>query len=241
MAKQDDVEEQAVHTTDQRAAYGIIQTIEDEITSGVLVDGSPLPPERDLMERFGMSRTVVREAIATLANRGMVESRPRFRPIVRRPGYDTAFSALGGIAEHLLKQADGVKTLFDVRIFLETALVRRAAANAGKDHIVALRAALKRNREAVDDPILFDNTDVEFHAIFYSIPGNPVFPAVHMAFVRWLYDHWQSMNRSREQNLRYYAGHEAIFNAIIDRDPDAAEAAILAHLDEAWKTVRGTF
>jgi DNA-binding FadR family transcriptional regulator len=226
---------------DQRAADAVVATIEQDIVSGILENGSPLPPERDLMGRFGISRTVVREAIATLTTRGLLESKPRHRPIVRRPGYDAAFSAVGGVVSHLLRQDGGVKTLYDVRIFLEASLVRHAALHARKEDIAALRAALEQNRAAIDDPVLFDNTDVAFHAIFYRILGNPVLPAVHRAFVTWLFGHWQSMNRSAEQNLVYYAGHKAIFDAIIDRDPDAAEQALLAHLGEAWETVRGTF
>lgn len=226
---------------DHRAADVVVATIEQDIVSGILGNGSPLPPERDLMGRFGISRTVVREAIATLTTRGLLESKPRHRPIVRRPGYDAAFSAVGGVVSHLLRQDGGVKTLYDVRIFLEASLVRHAALHACKEDIAALRAALEQNRAAIDDPVLFDNTDVAFHAIFYRILGNPVLPAVHRAFVTWLFEHWQSMNRSPEQNLIYYAGHKAIFDAIIDRDPDAAEQALLAHLGEAWETVRGTF
>jgi DNA-binding FadR family transcriptional regulator len=228
-------------TGEHRAADIVVATIEQEIVSGLLENGSLLPPERDLMGRFGISRTVVREAIATLTTRGLLESKPRHRPVVRKPGYDAAFSAVGGVVSHLLRQDGGVKTLYDVRIFLEASLVRHAALHARKEDIAALRAALERNHAAIDDPVLFDNTDVAFHAVFYGILGNPVFPAVHRAFVTWLFEHWQSMSRSPEQNLAYYAGHKAIFDAIIDRDPDAAEKALLAHLSEAWETVRGTF
>lgn len=235
------LDEPAPRMSEHRAADAMVAEIEQDIVTGKLENGSPLPPERDLMGRFGISRTVVREAIATLTTRGLLETKPRYRPIVRSPGYDAAFSAVGGVVMHLLKQNNGVKTLYDVRIFLEASLVRHAALHARKDDIVALREALERNHAAVDDPVLFDNTDVAFHAVFYAIPGNPVFPAVHRAFVSWLFGHWQSMNRSAEQNLIYYAGHKAIFDAIIDRDPEAAEKALLSHLSEAWETVRGTF
>lgn len=228
-------------TISSRAAHTVVEEIEREIILGGIAGGHALPPERDLVVRFGISRAAVREAIVTLTNKGLLESRPRHRPVVRKPGFDTAFSALGGIVTHLLKQGGGVKTLFDVRIFLEAALVRHAAVGARKEDIAALRSALERNHMAVDDPVLFDNTDVAFHAVFYAIPGNPVFPAVHQAFVRWLYDHWQSMQRSREQNLVYHAGHRNIFEAVRDRDPDAAEQALKAHLREAWTTVQGTF
>jgi DNA-binding FadR family transcriptional regulator len=224
-----------------RAAHAVVDEIEREIISGGIADGGPLPPERDLVARFGISRAAVREVIVTLTNRGLLESRPRHRPVVRKPGYDTAFSALGGIVTHLLKQETGVKNLFDARIFLEAALVRHAALSARKEHIASMRAALERNREAIHDPTAFDDSDVAFHAVLYGIPGNPVFPAIHQAFVQWLYAHWQSMNRSPDQNLVYHLGHKAIFEAIINRDPDAAEHALVAHLNEAWVTVRGTF
>ncbi len=228
-------------TISGRAADAVIEEIEREIVSGDLASGRLLPPERDLVARFGISRAAVREVIVTLTNKGLLESKPRHRPVVRKPGFDTAFSALGGIVTHLLKQDGGVKTLFDVRIFLEAALVRHAALSARKEDIAALRAALERNRAAIEDPVLFDNTDVAFHAVFYTIPGNPVFPAVHQAFVHWLYDHWQSMRRSPVQNLVYHAGHRDIFEAVRDRDPDAAEQALRAHLSEAWATVKETF
>jgi DNA-binding FadR family transcriptional regulator len=226
---------------ERRAADSVVAEIEQDIVTGKLANGAPLPPERDLMGRFSVSRTVVREAIATLTTRGLLECKPRHRPIVRSPGYDAAFSAVGNVVVHLLKQNNGVKTLFDARIFLEAALVRHAALHACKEDIAALREALADNLAAIDDPVAFDNTDVAFHAIFYAISGNPIFPAIHRAFVSWLFGHWQSMPRSAEQNLAYHAGHKAMFDAIINRDPEGAEKALQSHLEEAWETVRGTF
>jgi DNA-binding FadR family transcriptional regulator len=224
-----------------RVADVVVKQIEAQIFSGELADGQPLPPERDLMRQFGTSRTVVREAIAKLAMRGLVESKPRFRPVVRSPGYEAALSAVDGVVTHLMKQKGGVKNMYDVRIFIEAALVRHAALKARKEDIAALRQAIERNREAVEDSVLFDETDVAFHAIFYRIPRNPVLPAVHKAFVLWLYDHWQAMKRSPEQNATYYFGHRTIFEAVVDRDADAAEQALISHLNASWETVRGTF
>lgn len=241
MSRERAPEGQAARAGDRRAADAVVAEIEREIVDGALENGAPLPPERDLMGRFGMSRTVVREAIATLTTRGLLDSKPRHRPIVRRPGYDAAFSAIGGVVTHLLRQENGVKTLYDVRIFLEASLVRHAALHARKDDIAALREALEQNRLAVDDPVAFDTTDVAFHAVFYRISGNPVFPAVHRAFVDWLFEHWQTMERSAAQNLVYHEDHRTIFDAVINRDPDAAEKALLSHLNKAWETVRGTF
>ncbi|WP_181707725.1 FCD domain-containing protein [Chthonobacter rhizosphaerae] len=224
-----------------RAADQLVGALEARIASGDLADGAHLPAERDLMAEFGTSRTVVREAIARLASRGLVESRPRYRPVVRRPGYDAALSAVGGVVTHLLKQPGGVKNLYDTRIYLEAALARTAALSARKDDIAALRDALEANQEAIPDSQRFYATDVAFHAVLYRVPRNPIFPAVHKAFTSWLASHWQQMPRSPERNRINYLSHKAIFDAIVERDPDAAEKALTSHLNAAWEYVRGTF
>lgn len=224
-----------------RAADVVVAHLEARIASGDLPDGSHLPAERDLMAQFGISRTAVREAIARLASRGLVESRPRFRPVVRRPGYDAALSAVGGVVHHLLKEPGGIRNLYDTRIFLEAALVRNAARHARKDDIAALREAIEANQAAIPDSDRFYATDVAFHAIFYQIPRNPIFPAVHRAFTSWLAEHWRQMPRSPERNRVNYLSHRAIYSAVLERDPDAAEAALTAHLNAAWEYVRGTF
>jgi DNA-binding FadR family transcriptional regulator len=160
-----------------RAADVLVGELEARIASGELADGSHLPTERALMTRFGTSRTVVREAIAQLASRGLVESRPRFRPVVRRPGYDAAIAAVGGVVVHLLKAPGGVRSLFDTRIFFEAALVRHAALNARKDDIAALREALAANHDAIGDSLRFYETDVAFHAVRSSRPSTRPSPA----------------------------------------------------------------
>jgi DNA-binding FadR family transcriptional regulator len=226
---------------DGRAADGLVAKLESMIVSGELADGAHLPSERELMALFGTSRTVVREAIAGLARRGLLDNRPRHRPVVRRPGYDAALAALGGVVGHLLVAPNGVRNLYDTRIFMEAALVRHAAGHARKRDLDALRAALAANEAAIPDSATFYATDVAFHRVFYEIPQNPVFPAVHGAFTAWLAVHWDRMPRSPERNRVNYLAHRAILDAVLERDADTAEAALRDHLHAAWQYVRGTF
>lgn len=225
----------------ERASETVVRVLEARIASGDLPEGAHLPAERELMDRFGISRTVVREAIATLASRGLIESRPRFRPVVRKPGFDAALSAIGGVVGHLLSERDGVRNLYDTRVFIEAGLVRQAAVAARKQDIAALREALAANEVAIPDAETFYATDVAFHAVLYAVPRNPVFPATHRAFTSWLSGHWLRMPRSPERNRVNYLSHREVFEAIVERDPDAAEAALRAHLQSAWEYVRGTF
>jgi GntR family transcriptional regulator, sialic acid-inducible nan operon repressor len=224
-----------------RAADAIIARLEQQIVSGALADAKPLPPERDLMEQFGTSRTVIREAIATLASRGLIESRPRFRPVVRKPDYGTALYAVGGVVRHLLGELKGVKNLYASRLFIERGLVRDAATSASKDDIAELRAALAANREAIPDSQAFYRTDTAFHAVLYRIPRNPIFPAIHLGYTAWLAPQWDKMERSRARNEISYHGHQAMLDGILSRDPAAAEEALVSHLDAAWRHVEATF
>ena len=224
-----------------RAADMVVARLEAMIGSGELPDGSYLPAERELMAQFNISRTVAREAVAQLAGRGLVETRPRFRPVVRRAGYDAALSALGGVVGQLLGQTAGVKNLYDTRVFLEAALVRHAALHARKDDLLALRTALEANEAAIGDAAEFYRTDMAFHAVFYELPRNPVMPSIHRAFTGWLRPHWERMDRSSERNRTNWLSHREIYQAIAERDPEGAERALNGHLTAAWEYVRGTF
>ena len=97
------------------------------IQSGDLQEGDRLPAERELMQRYGVSRSAVREAIVSLANRGLVMTRLGHRPVVRKLDYEIAIDKVGNLVGHLVVDRNGVWNLFDSRIFLEAALARWAA------------------------------------------------------------------------------------------------------------------
>lgn len=224
-----------------RAADDLIRIFEGKIAAGELREGMPLPPEREIVQDYGVSRTVVREAVTAMANRGMIIARPRFRPVVAPPSYESALDTLDGVVPRLLGQPGGVRNLFQTRILLESALVREAAKSASKVDLAALKTALAANEAAIEDSEAFYQTDTAFHAVLYEISGNPVFPALHKAYTSWLGPHWSAMPRLPERNRANYAAHKAIFDAILMRDPDAAEDALRRHLDAAWQQVRATF
>lgn len=211
------------------------------ILDGELPSGARLPTERELMQRFGISRTAVREAITGLAGRGLLLTSPGCRPVVRQPSYEAALESVGDLVGHLTRDAEGAKALFDSRVLLEAALARHAAEHARKDDVAELQAALERNRAAIGDPRAFYDTDVAFHGVLFRIPRNPVYPAVHKAYVAWLMRHWAAMDRTAAIDRLNHAGHATLLEAILARDPDAAETALRDHLRFAWKLVRVTF
>ncbi len=221
-----------------RLADAVSGELAKMIQAGHLKEGARLPAERELMQRFGVSRPAIREAIAVLANRGLVVTRFGHRPIVRKPDYEVAIDKVGDLIGHLVADSSGVWNLFESRIFFEAALTRWAAEHARRDDIEELRAALDANRDSIGNWTKFYETDINFHAILYRIPRNPIYPAVHKAYVEWLFQHWRSMRTSPELDRMNYAGHQAMFDAIATRDPDRAETALRRHLAAAWELVR---
>jgi DNA-binding FadR family transcriptional regulator len=229
----------SAHHAGERAGDSVARLLEQKISAGDFADGSYLPAERELVEMFGVSRTVVREAIARLASQGLLDSRPRYRPVVRRPGFEAALAAADGVVGWLLQDAGGIKNLFDSRIFLEMSLVRHAALHARREDIEHLTAAIAANEAAIDRLEEFYDTDVAFHRVLYEIPRNPIFPAVHKAYVEWLSPHWRKMPIVPGRNRANFLRHQEIHDAIVKRDPEMAEHALKAHLDSAWEFVRG--
>ncbi len=228
-------------TRNSRAADDLIRHFVEQIKTGQLKEGEPLPPERKIVESLGVSRTVVREAILSLANKGLVEARHRYRPVVRKSNFDAAFDTVNDVVSRFLVEPGSVKNLFDTRILLESILVRQASTDAQKEDITALNEALITNREAIGNSELFYQTDVNFHSIFYKIPQNPVLPAIHRAYTAWLSPRWSKMPSSSQNNQINYEAHQKIYEAILMRDPDTAEECLREHLAYAWNQVRDYF
>lgn len=229
------------HSKSATRATDVVSALEKRIYNGQLKSGSMLPAERELSEEFLISRTVAREAVKILGGKGLIDARPRHRPVVRHPNYEMALGVLGQLVSHLTGRREGVEYLFQTRIFVEAALARQMATSANKEHIAALREALERNAQQIQDSEAFYTTDMAFHSALYEVPQNPIFPALHRAFCDWLKSHWRRMPRLPERNRRNYEAHKNIFEAILNRDPDAAENHLRRHLEDSWTQVCQTF
>lgn len=227
--------------TKYRAADQLVRYIEECILDGSIVAGQPLPPEREIVQQHGVSRTVVREAVRILASKGLITARPGFRPVVAEPGFDAAVDAAGSIVTQLLGQPSGVRNLFDFRIRMEVSLVRDAALTATADDIARMEYALDSNKEAIADSERFYETDIAFHGVLYDIPRNPILPAIHKGYTEWLSRHWLKMPRLPNRNQMNFDAHKSVFDAILRRDAQRAEVAIRSHLDFAWQQVSTTF
>ena len=210
----------------------VVARIEDIIHSGELKPGELLPSERDLMSQFGVGRPAIREALFALGRMGLVEVANGERPRVSNPTPKTLIGELAGAARLMLSKPEGVHHFQEARTLFESALAEEAARVASRADVLALERALQANRQAIGEPVRFQQTDVAFHLAIASIPRNPIYLALHEAIVEWL-------NEQRSVSLRRpgvdelaYASHRKLYEAIRDNDPDRARLAMRVHLTE---------
>ncbi|MDP7343500.1 MAG: transcriptional regulator NanR [Alphaproteobacteria bacterium] len=218
--------------TRRRLSDEVVDRLEGLIHSGELGLGEKLPSERDLMERFGVGRPSVREALFSLQKMGLVAITSGERARVTKPTPETVLNGLTGTVRHVLTDAQGVRYLQEARLFFEAGLARHAALHAADEDIARLQQALGENQRALGDLEAFERTDVTFHYVLAEIPQNPVFVAIHEAVVGWLTEQRNTSLRNPGAAQNGYDWHARIFTAVADHDVDEAERAMRGHLGE---------
>ncbi|EAB4889267.1 transcriptional regulator NanR [Salmonella enterica] len=201
-------------------------------------EGEQLPSERELMAFFNVGRPSVREALAALKRKGLVQINNGERARVSRPSADTIISELSGMAKDFLTHPGGIAHFEQLRLFFESSLVRYAAEHATDEQIALLTKALEINSQSLDDNALFIRSDVEFHRVLAEIPGNPIFMAIHVALLDWLIAARPSVpdRELHEHNNLSYQQHIVIVDAIRQRDSDKADRALQTHLNSVSAT-----
>jgi len=203
--------------------------LERLILDGALQPGDKLPPERELAERFEVSRSAVREALRSLELKGLVEPRPGEGTLVRTPSIDSLLNPLAGL---LGRKLELVQELLEVRSMIEPHLAGRAARNAEKEDIAKLKEILERHEERAARKELAIEEDSEFHYTIARAAKNTVVLKVldvMMDILRESRERSLQVEGRREKSL---AGHRRIYNAIKRRDAEGAEKAMRQHLAE---------
>jgi DNA-binding FadR family transcriptional regulator len=204
------------------------------ITTGELQPGDAMPSERDLMERFGVGRPAIREAMQQLSNMGLLTISHGERAKVRQPTAKSLFRQVDAAAHVMLSTSpDSLEHLKQARRFFERGMVREAAAKATAQDIVRLRDTLARQRANLGDSEAFINEDMKLHMQIAAITGNPLFEAVSEAMLGWLKEyHTEMLIWTGRENLTL-AEHGEIIDRIASGDPDAAERSMTKHLDRS--------
>jgi DNA-binding FadR family transcriptional regulator len=201
------------------------------IQTGEIAPGAQLPPERELMEQYGVGRPAVREALQALERSGIVEISHGERARVVVPSAQQLIQQIAGGARHLLQmQPETLEHLKQARIFLEEGTARMAAERATADDVADLRARIQAHRDSLPRLDEFLSHDMAFHRAIARISGNPIFPAIVEAIFQWAREDYQPLVRAPGAEQLTLAEHTRLVDAIEAHDPDAAAAAVRAHL-----------
>ncbi len=217
----------------------VAEAISDEILNLLrqkeLKAGDKLPPERELADMLGVSRPSLREALRALSIMKIVEV---------RQGDGTYVSALKpeDLVEHLefVFMLDDSTTLqlFEARKIVEPGNASLAAQRITDEELLALRASLEKSERSAADPEAFLQADIELHEIITRAARNPLLERF-MASIRTLgrasRHKTVRMSGVTEPTVQY---HRQIVAALEARDPQAAGAAMLRHLQHVEKMYR---
>jgi DNA-binding FadR family transcriptional regulator len=230
--------EQIVSVVEQiqrrKLSQQVTERLMDLIGSGKIAPGEQLPSERDLMERYGVGRPAVREAMQALERAGVITITHGERARVAVPTADSLIAQIATGAQHLLRTRPGsLEHLKEARLFLETGLARLAALRAEPQGLAELAARLEEHRHATERLEEFAGRDIAFHRQIAVMTGNPIFAATLEAMLKWLSAYYRALVRAPGAESLTLDEHQRIYDAIAARDPAAAEAAMRDHLTRA--------
>ncbi|MDR5860062.1 FadR family transcriptional regulator [Halomonas eurihalina] len=211
----------------------------DMVLTGLLRDGDELPSERELAQLFGVSRETVRGALAQLTAHGLASVSHGSKS--RICANDTVIERFHHHPSHH-QEAEvnrfDVDSVFESRLVVESAIARRAARYIDEPGLLQLERLLEAQSQLFDSPVHFQLSDQNFHKLISEYARNEIL----LRYSQELYAFGLSIRRqvmveagSIEQS---YQEHCRIVEALSAGDPDAAERAMLAHLDSVYRTTR---
>lgn len=204
----------------------------DAIRQKIFIPGDKLVGEMELAESFGVSRTVVREALHRLAGRGVVEIRKNSGVFVS----PARFSSVTDSLFHLLEIKCGESSLLniaDVRLIIEPEMARIAAENSTPEDIEKMKESYSNMENNLDDPVNMIAFDIDFHRSIAYATKNPILPVImeplFQLMTRFISDTYE-YPQSPSLALR---SHKKILEEIGGKNPEGSFHAMKAHMTEA--------
>ncbi len=214
----------------------VIDSIKGMIARGELRQGDKLPSERELADRFNVSRVPIREALKILEYMGILDSSRGDGTYVRNI---TVEDLIGKMDFAVTATADTIMDLLELRISLESFAAYTAALRRTDEDIAEIRQVLVDMREAKKAPVVDDATIAQqrqlshqFHRCLVRAAHNSVLTSVYENLYELLDISRQFTIETSGTSYNSILAHEALFNRIIQRDAEGAREAMEEHLDD---------
>jgi GntR family transcriptional regulator, transcriptional repressor for pyruvate dehydrogenase complex len=199
------------------------------IASGELGPGQALPSERKLAEQFRVGRTVVREAIRQLEVSGLVESRHGGGNYVREVTVEHLVAPIATVLNGMVHLRE---ELVDARLLFEPQMARAVAARATSEDLRGLEDIIRRQEERVANGRSGAEEDAEFHNLLARATRNTVVERIMEVIDGLLEDSQARLFRSVERSEISLEGNRRILEAVVRHDQEAAQEAMVEHLED---------
>lgn len=214
----------------QKAPDILADELRERILNGEFAEGTPLPPERELVQQAQMSRPTVREALRILEVQGLVRIKAGRAggAFVRRPGSESMAQSVGLVIRgRQLRLA----ALLETREAMEPFCAQLAALNRTPNDLIALDAANDALAASGTDLPAFLKANVDFHIAVATASHNELLSGLMIALQSAIYTSTENEafvnDEVRETTLR---AHQTITKAILDKDPQAAVRRMTRHV-----------
>jgi GntR family transcriptional repressor for pyruvate dehydrogenase complex len=212
----------------QRFSDQIAELIQKKILEDNLEIGTNLPSEKDMAAEFGVSRSVVREALRILEMSGLVDIRkgPTGGIFVTNVYHEPIKRSLSNM---ITSGEITIEHLFEARMLIEPRIAREAAQHARRKDLTKLRDLLKDSEAHHDDPVRLKQNNLRFHLLLARASGNPVLSIMLESVIELLVERildFEDLSLERH----FLEIHQAIFQVIVEKNPDEAEKLIKADI-----------
>ncbi|HNV76075.1 MAG: FadR family transcriptional regulator [Gemmatimonadetes bacterium] len=219
----------------ERLFQEIVEHVQAQILSGELKPGDRIPAERELATHFGVSRAAVREAIKSLAEKGLVEVHVGRGTFVATLTTDHVVESMS----LLLRDARNTpEHLQEAREILEVPIARLAAQHRTAEHIERLRAHMRTMEAQQHLTRAFIDADGDFHYELARATGNPVLEIVSRTLLTMLRSERVFMVGFRDEIGGAIRSHAEIVAAVERQDAEAAGTAMATHLGHVSAVLR---
>jgi GntR family transcriptional repressor for pyruvate dehydrogenase complex len=233
-------EPSALFNTVQRRttlADRVTRQMEQLIIEGRLRPGDRLPPERELARQFGVSRTVVREAMRALIAKSLLEVRPGSGTVVCSPTAEAVAQSMALFLRAGQAELDYEKIL-EIRRLLEVEIAGLAAERHTSEDVEEMEQVLREAAEIHGDRDSFAQYDVDFHATLARATHNELFSLVLDSMLDIMIKVRQVAFDVPGMRARSLKRHRAIVEQVKMGDPHGARQAMREHLVESEETMR---
>jgi GntR family transcriptional repressor for pyruvate dehydrogenase complex len=217
----------------QSRADLLVDKITNSIINGELSDGELLPPEAQLCEIFGISRSILREAFRVLASKGLVEVKQGHGTFVRLPKISVPEQA---VSNYLMTNTFSLFQLMEVRTPIELEAARLAAERREQEHLNTIEKSLEVMHTDLNSAEVYSDADETFHRAIIDASGNPLFGIMIRSIM-------VNLHISRQLAIRHFGievviqEHEGIFEAIKNQQPDVATMKMKGHMDGVLRRI----